>query len=121
MPVNQEALQNLLVEMDNQLKKTQAELSMCDLQLDRVNTNISTINSTTTSLNQICSVAEDETVYQGVGKAFMTRGVGGYLDEISRDMKEFEESKKGLLIKKNYLQTTIDKTVLNMTQIVKKP
>ena len=120
MSVNNQALQQLLIEMDNQLNKSQAELSMCNLQLDRVNTNLSLINSTSSSLTNLCDVEGREKVYQGVGKAFIQKDVKSYLDEIKEDQKGFLDNKKNLDLKKNYLVTTLEKTVENMKQIVGK-
>lgn len=118
MSMNPEALQKLLIEMDNQLNVSRAELSMCNLQLDRVNTNLNLIQLTTKSLNKVCNTKDNEAVWQGIGKAFVKNDVNSYLKEMSEDEKEFNESKENLSKKKNYLETTLDKTLENMTQIV---
>mmetsp|Transcript_3791 Transcript_3791/g.3685 ORF Transcript_3791/g.3685 Transcript_3791/m.3685 type:complete len:124 (-) Transcript_3791:108-479(-) len=118
MSMNPEALQKLLIEMDNQLNVSRAELSMCNLQLDRVNTNLNLIHLTTKSLNKLCNTKDNEAVWQGIGKAFVKNDVNSYLKEMSQDEKEFNESKENLSKKKNYLETTLDKTLENMTQIV---
>lgn len=118
MSMNPEALQKLLIEMDNQLNVSRAELSMCNLQLDRVNTNLNLIQLTNKSLNKVCNTKENEAVWQGIGKAFVKNDVNSYLKEMSQDEKEFNESKENLSKKKNYLETTLDKTLENMTQIV---
>lgn len=118
MSMNPEALQKLLVEMDNQLNKSRAELSMCNLQLDRVHTNLSMINLTTKSLNTVCGNQED--VWQGIGKAFVKTDVDSYIKDISQDEKEFSDSKKSLETKKHYLETTLENTIDNMTKIVGK-
>lgn len=118
MSMNPEALQKLLIEMDNQLNVSRAELSMCNLQLDRVNTNLNLIQLTNKSLNKVCNIKDNEAVWQGIGKAFVKNDVNSYLKEMSQDEKEFNESKENLSKKKNYLETTLDKTLENMTQIV---
>ncbi|CUM56185.1 unnamed protein product [Debaryomyces tyrocola] len=118
MSMNPEALQKLLIEMDNQLNVSRAELSMCNLQLDRVNTNLNLIQLTNKSLNKVCNTKDNEAVWQGIGKAFVKNDVNSYLKEMSQDEKEFNESKENLSKKKNYLETTLDKTLENMTQIV---
>lgn len=118
MSMNPEALQKLLIEMDNQLNVSRAELSMCNLQLDRVNTNLNLIQLTNKSLNKVCNTKDNEAVWQGIGKAFVKNDVNSYLKEMSQDEKEFNESKVNLSKKKNYLETTLDKTLENMTQIV---
>ncbi|CAG85808.2 DEHA2C02112p [Debaryomyces hansenii CBS767] len=118
MSMNPEALQKLLIEMDNQLNVSRAELSMCNLQLDRVNTNLNLIQSTNKSLNKVCNTKNNEAVWQGIGKAFVKNDVNSYLKEMAQDEKEFNESKENLSKKKNYLETTLDKTLENMTQIV---
>lgn len=118
MSMNPEALQKLLIEMDNQLNVSRAELSMCNLQLDRVNTNLNLIQLTNKSLNKVCNTKDNEAVWQGIGKAFVKNDVNSYLKEMAQDEKEFNESKENLSKKKNYLETTLDKTLENMTQIV---
>lgn len=115
---NQEALKKLLVEMDNQLSRSKAELSMCNLQLSRVESNLRLIQSTKLRLNGLCS--DNEPVWQGVGKAFVATDVGTYLQAVGRDEKEFAENKSGLEKKKHYLETTLEKTVASMAQIVGK-
>ncbi|CAH2350608.1 prefoldin subunit 1 [[Candida] railenensis] len=116
MSVNQEALKKLLVEMDNQLSRTKAELNMCNLQLSRVDTNLHLIQSTKLKLNGLCR--DNEPVWQGVGKAFVKTDVNTYLKEVSVDEKEFIENKSSLEKKKHYLDTTLEKTIENMSAIV---
>ncbi|CCG22459.1 Pfd1 protein [Candida orthopsilosis Co 90-125] len=114
--MNQEALQKVLIEMDNQLNKSRAELSMVNLQLDRVHTNLNVIKSTNSRLNALN--APDETIWQGVGKAFIAEKTGNYLDQLSEDEKGYKDTEKNLKIKQDYLQTTLEKTVNSMTKIV---
>lgn len=114
--MNQEALQKVLIEMDNQLNKSRAELSMVNLQLDRVHTNLNVIKSTNARLNTLNS--SDETIWQGVGKAFVAEKTKTYLDQLSGDEKGYKETEKNLKIKQDYLQTTLEKTVDGMTKIV---
>lgn len=110
----------MLIEMDNQLSKSRAELSMVNLQMERVDTNLNMIKSTTGLLNKHCQPKEN--VWEGVGKAFVAIDVDDYKKKIQDDEKEFLDSKKSLNIKKNYLETTLEKTMDTMTQIVgKKP
>lgn len=116
-----EALQKLLMEMDNQLNKSKAELSMCSLQLNRVNTNLNMITQTNKALSSVCDTKANETVWKGIGKAFIKTDVNDYLEEISKDKTEFMDSKKSLETKKHYLETTLEKTIDNMTRIVGKP
>ncbi|CAH6721182.1 prefoldin subunit 1 [[Candida] jaroonii] len=104
--------------MDNQLNKSRAELNMCNLQLERVDTNLRMINQTSNKLNKVCG--DNETVWQGIGRTFVQTDVGSYVGEISKDKVEFEDSKKSLLTKKNYIETTLEKTVENMTRLVGK-
>ncbi|CAK7906211.1 prefoldin subunit 1 [[Candida] anglica] len=116
MSVNQEALRKLLIEMDNQLSRSKAELSMCNLQLSRVDTNLRLIQSTKSRLNTLCT--DGEPVWQGVGKTFVKTDVNTYLKGIATDEKEFSDSKSSLEKKKHYLETTLEKTVDSMSQIV---
>lgn len=114
--MNQEALQKVLIEMDNQLNKSRAELSMVNLQLDRTNTNLKIIETTKTKLNDICQPSER--VWQGCGKAFIAKDVKTYLSDLDKDQKDYQDTKKNLTIKKDYLQTTLEKTIEGMTSIV---
>ncbi|KAI5953305.1 hypothetical protein KGF54_002676 [Candida jiufengensis] len=114
--MNQEALQKVLIEMDNQLNKSRAELSMVNLQLDRINTNLNVITSTNKRLNQVNK--PDEEVWQGIGKAFIANTTKNYLDELAKDEKEYKTTEKSLKIKQDYLQTTLEKTIDGMTKIV---
>lgn len=118
MSVPPEALQKLLIEMDNQLHKSKAELSMVNLQLDKVNTNLGLIESTKKSLGKYTT--DHENVWQGIGKAFVVKDVNVYLQDISKDAKDFEDKKENLSKKKVYLETTLEKTLESMTQIVGK-
>lgn len=118
MSVPPEALQKLLVEMDNQLHKSKAELSMVNLQLDKVNTNLGMIESTKKSLAKYTK--DHEQVWQGIGKAFVVKDVNVYLKDIDSDAKQFQETKSNLDKKKVYLETTLQKTLDSMTQIVGK-
>ncbi|WLF77886.1 hypothetical protein PVL30_001609 [Lodderomyces elongisporus] len=114
--MNQEALQKVLMEMDNQLNKSRAELSMVSLQLDRVHTNLNVIESTTSRLNNLNK--PEDVVWQGVGKAFLAKKTDSYLKESETDKKEFEDTERSLKIKQNYLNTTLEKTIDSMTKIV---
>ncbi|KAF3990407.1 hypothetical protein FT663_02148 [Candidozyma haemuli var. vulneris] len=115
MSLDPQALQKLLVEMDNQLNKSRAELNMCNVQLERVNTNVKIIDSTTGKLKKLTNPGDN--VWQGVGKAFVMRDVDSYVDKIGKDKKEFLETQDSLKKKQNYLETTLEKTIDNMAQI----
>ncbi|ODV65380.1 hypothetical protein HYPBUDRAFT_153723 [Hyphopichia burtonii NRRL Y-1933] len=119
MSVNPEALQKLLMEMDNQLNKSKAELNMCNLQLDRINTNLNLIKHTSTNLKKLTN-SDNDPVWQGIGKAFVKNDVGSYIKTIQGDEKEFLDTQKNLKTKQHYLQTTLDNTITNMTQLVGK-
>lgn len=80
--------------MDNQLNKSQAELSMVNLQLDRAMTNLTIIDTTKTKLNKICNTQSNEKVWQGCGKAFIGTNVNNYLNQLDKDTKEYQDSKK---------------------------
>lgn len=118
MSLDPQSLQKLLIEMDNQLNKSRAELSMCNVQLDRVDTNLKIIDSTTSRLNRLTKPGDH--VWKGVGKAFVQNDVGAYIDEIGKDKKEFLETQKLLKTKQHYLETTLEKTIASMTDIVGK-
>lgn len=118
MSLDPQALQKLLIEMDNQLNKSRAELSMCNVQIERVDTNLKIIDSTTSRLKKV--TASGDHVWQGVGRAFFHKDVESYIEEINNDKKGFLETKKLLKTKQNYLETTLENTVKSMTEIVGK-
>lgn len=116
MSLDPNALQKLLIEMDNQLNKSRAELSMCNVQLDRVDTNLKIVDSTTAKLNKLTKPGDS--VWKGTGRAFVRDDVTDYLDKMSNDKKEFLDAQKLLKTKQHYLETTLEKTIQNMTEIV---
>lgn len=125
--MNQEALQKVLIEMDNQLNKSQSELSMINLQLDRINHNLKIIDTTKNKLNNII-IGDDsnhhyqsnEKIWQNCGKAFISTNFKTYLNQLNKDNKDYQDIKKSLIIKQDYLKTTVEKTIEGMTNIVGK-
>lgn len=118
MSLDPQSLQKLLIEMDNQLNKSRAELNMCNLQLERVDANLKIIESTTSRLNKLTSPGDK--VWKGIGKAFVQNDVSEYLVKIGEDKKQFAETEKLLKTKKHYLEANLEKTIQNMTEIVGK-
>lgn len=118
MSLDPKALQKLLIEMDNQLNKSRAELTMCNVQLERVDTNLKIIETTTSRLGKLTSSGDN--VYKGVGRAFVQTSVDDYLAQIAKDKKDFLESQKLLKTKKHYLDTTLENTVKSMSDLVQR-
>ncbi|GEQ68503.1 hypothetical protein JCM33374_g2171 [Metschnikowia sp. JCM 33374] len=118
MSLDPQALQKLLIEMDNQLNKSRAELTMCNVQLDRVDTNLKIVDSTSSRLGKLTTPGD--VVWKGVGRAFVQNDVTAYLGSLSKDKKDFLETQKSLHTKKHYLETTLENTVKHMTDIVGK-
>ena len=130
--MNQEALQKVLIEMDNQLNKSQSELSMINLQLDRINHNLKIIDTTKNKLNNIIigdnndnngdnnHYQSNEKIWQSCGKAFISTNFKTYLNQLNKDNKDYQDIKKSLIIKQDYLKTTVEKTIEGMTNIVGK-
>ncbi|CAX44475.1 prefoldin subunit, putative [Candida dubliniensis CD36] len=131
--MNQEALQKVLIEMDNQLNKSQSELSMINLQLERINHNLKIIDTTKNKLNNIIIGDNDnngdnnhyhyqsnEKIWQNCGKAFISTNFKTYLNQLNKDNKNYQDIKKSLIIKQDYLKTTVEKTIEGMTNIVGK-
>ncbi|WPK23228.1 hypothetical protein PUMCH_000457 [Australozyma saopauloensis] len=116
MSLDPQALQKLLLEMDSQLNKSRAELSMCNVQLNRVETNISIVENTSSKLKELTK--PEDSVWKGVGRAFLKTDTTQYLDQINKDKKEFLETQKGLKTKQHYLETTLENTIKSMTDIV---
>lgn len=118
MSLDPQALQKLLMEMDNQLNKSRAELTMCNVQLERIDTNVRIIDATTSRLTKLTKPHEH--VWKGIGRAFVQNDVSEYLETIGKDKKEFLETQKLLKTKQHYLETTLEKTIASMTEIVGK-
>lgn len=118
MSLDSKALQKLLIEMDNQLNKSRAELSMCNLQLEKIDTNLNIINLTSTKLSTLTK--PEDSVWKGVGRAFVRTEVNDYLKKIESDKAEFLQTQKLLKTKQHYLETTLEKTIQNMSDIVGK-
>lgn len=116
MSLGNQALQKLLLEMDSQLNKSRAELSMCNAQLSRVSKNVSIVENTIKKLSKI-SKPEDP-AWRGVGRAFLKTSTSKYLEQINKDKTEFLETQKLLNTKQHYLETTLENTVRSMTDIV---
>lgn len=116
MSLDPQALQKLLLEMDSQLNKSRAELTMCNAQLSRVATNISIVENTDKKLRKLSK--PEDAVWKGVGRAFLKTESSKYLEEINKDKNEFLVSEKLLKTKQNYLETTLKNTVKSMTDIV---
>ncbi|KAM9894996.1 hypothetical protein OXX69_011178 [Metschnikowia pulcherrima] len=118
MSLDPQALQKLLLEMDSQLSKSRAELTMCNVQLDRVDTNLKIVENTNSRLSKLTSPGDD--VWKGVGRAFVRNNVTDYLAKIQKDKKDFLETQRSLNTKKHYLETTLENTLKHMTDIVGK-
>lgn len=116
MSLDPQALQKLLLEMDSQLNKSRAELSMCNVQLNRVDTNIKIVETTDRKLKLLTGPLDS--VWQGVGRAFLRTDTSEYLEKINKDKKEFLETQKLLKTKQHYLETTLENTIKSMTDIV---
>lgn len=116
MSLDPQALQKLLLEMDSQLNKSRAELSMCNVQLGRVEQNLRIVETTDKKLKLLTSPLD--AVWQGVGRAFLKTDTSKYLEKINKDKKEFLETQKLLKTKQHYLETTLENTIKSMTDIV---
>lgn len=116
MSVPPEALQKVLLEMDNQLNKTRSDLSLTNYQLAQIDASLNAIKVSKTNLVRLCN--NDERVWQGVGKAFVSDDVSSYLASVSQEEKVMSQSKEALEKKKHYLDTTLNNTLENMARIV---
>lgn len=116
MSLDPQLLHKMLMEMDSQLNRAQAELSMCNVQLERADTNIKIVDSTQARLAKVTSPGDS--VWQGVGRAFVRCSVDSFLDKIAADKRGYEETRKLLKTKQNYLETTLENTVKGMQDIV---
>lgn len=116
MSVPPEALQKVLLEMDNQLNKTRSELSLTNYLLAQIDANLNALKLSKANLGKVCT--KEERVWQGIGKAFVSKDVSSYLDDVSRDEKNISLAKEALEKKKHYLDTTLNNTLESMARIV---
>ncbi|KAH3680641.1 hypothetical protein WICMUC_000198 [Wickerhamomyces mucosus] len=116
MSVSQAQLESLLIEMNSQLQKNQADLQMVQVQLDRHSTNSRIADLTIKELND--NGSENNTVWEGIGKMFLASNIKNYEERLNIDKKIIDDQVKALNIKKNYLTTSIEKTSKSMKAIL---
>ncbi|CCH42971.1 hypothetical protein BN7_2517 [Wickerhamomyces ciferrii] len=101
--------------MDQQLQKNKAELQMVQVQLDRKTVDAKLIDITKEELK---SGSNENRVWEGVGKIFLSQSIDEYKDRLNQDQKNIFDQTKAMKIKRDYLTTSLEKTVDSMNSIL---
>lgn len=117
MSLNPEAVQKLLVEMDQQLRTAEAELQMTAVQLQR---KLGALRVARLTQEEIGKEAAGARLWEGVGKAFVLTDKATYTARLASDETVLAEQVKALDTKKAYLDKTVENTVGGMNKILGK-
>lgn len=101
--------------MDQQLQKNKAELQMVQVQLDRKTVDSKVAEVT---LKELENGSGGDQVWEGVGKIFLSSPIDDYKSRLQEDQKTLAEQTKALKVKKDYLATSLEKTVSSMNTII---
>ncbi|GME80821.1 unnamed protein product [Ambrosiozyma monospora] len=113
--MSQEALQKMLVEMQDQLNKQQTELQSATISLRRLTQRNREI---TTELKDVNDTGKSE-VWQSCGKAFVKVRTTDYVSKLKQELSDNLDLLKSFTKKKNYLETSIEKTLDNFKRFTK--
>jgi len=102
--------------MDQQLQSNKSELQLVSLQLDRKIVDSKVADITIKELET--GGSNKDQIWEGVGKIFMSSSINDYKERIIDDLQTINEQIKALKIKKDYLQTSLEKTIDNMNSII---
>ncbi|ODQ82560.1 hypothetical protein BABINDRAFT_164334 [Babjeviella inositovora NRRL Y-12698] len=114
MSVNPDAINKILYEMDQQLQKTQADLQMTNIQLQRKQTSSKIAELTLKEINSDPAA----NLWEGVGKAFFYTDHSDFVGRLEDDQKTLDDQMKSLATKKTYLETTMKNTIQHMQQMM---
>ncbi|QLG75033.1 hypothetical protein HG535_0H03600 [Zygotorulaspora mrakii] len=100
----------IIQELTSNLRSSKAQLNVVTQQLDRLERQDMLAKVTATELE---SYPVDK-VWRSCGKAFILQDKSKYVDDLKHDEVIVKDQSKALLIKKNYLETTVEKIVMNL-------
>ncbi|AQZ13334.1 PFD1 (YJL179W) [Zygosaccharomyces parabailii] len=100
----------LAQELATNLRASKTQLNTVNQQLAHLERQEQLAKVTTQELESYPA----DRVWRGCGKAFVLQDKSKYIDDLSHDVGVVKEQTKALRIKKNYLETTIDKIVQNL-------
>ncbi|ODV61496.1 prefolding complex chaperone subunit [Ascoidea rubescens DSM 1968] len=113
MSLPPQALQKLLVEMNANLRKNEADLQMVNIQLNRRNNSLKLNELTTSELKK----DKVDTVWKGCGKMFYKQSSEKYLTDLKMQDDNLKEQVNALNKKKVYIETTVKNTINGMNKI----
>ncbi|CCF58766.1 hypothetical protein KAFR_0F01690 [Kazachstania africana CBS 2517] len=106
----------LAQEMAASLRSSKNELSSVNQQLAHLQRQEKLAQVTTKELESYPT----EKVWRSCGKTFILQDKRRYLDDLSHDEGVLKEQRKNLEIKQNYLNTSVEKTMDNLRELMKK-
>lgn len=105
------------MEMNQQIQKSQSELAMTRIQLQRNETNLRILKLA----NSEVSNSKQDHVWESVGKIFLKTSVQDYSSSLKNETTSINDAVKALKTKETYLQTTLENTVQAINKYVGKP
>ncbi|QLL30379.1 hypothetical protein HG536_0A01960 [Torulaspora globosa] len=97
-------------ELTANLRASKAQLQSVEQQLGLLERQEKLAKLTTQEL----ATYPTDKVWRSCGKAFILQEKSKYIDDLKHDQSVVQEQTKTLKIKKNYLETTVEKTVDNL-------
>lgn len=108
--------QQLVQEMTSSLRISQGQLDSVNQQLAHIRRQEQLAQITAKELS---SYPTNE-VWRSCGKTFILQGKDKYMKDLSHDESILKDQKKNLEIKQDYLQTSVEKTVQNLKEVLQK-
>lgn len=102
------------MEMDSQLQRQRAELSLTDMQLQQKMTNLKINELIIDELKQ----NSESRLFKSCGKLFLKTDSKSYLSDLNDLDTNSQEQINGLKKKKQYLETSLDVTFENMKKYI---
>ncbi|QLQ77945.1 hypothetical protein HG537_0A01920 [Torulaspora globosa] len=96
------------------IQELSANLRVSKAQLQSVNQQLSLLerqDKLAKLTTQELATYPTDKVWRSCGKAFILQEKSKYIEDLTHDQSLVEEQTKALKIKKNYLETTVEKTV----------
>lgn len=104
----------LIQELTTNLRSSKAQLQSVNQQLSLLERQEKLARLTTEELSNYPT----QNVWRSCGKAFVLQDKSKYIDDLKHDETVVQEQTKALKIKKNYLETTVEKIVDNLRAVI---
>lgn len=100
--------------MDTQIQRSRSDLTMCNVQIQRLEREAKLAELTEKELEN----SQNSHVWEGVGKMFKQTTNKEYCAQLKKDKNTVGSAIKDLEKKKNYLEVTLETFLNNMNQIL---